>query len=89
MAFVTFDTLKFIEKLGKSRRASRQATAIAEAQKDVLSERAMETQLVSRSDLMGMEDRLIKWSVGLALGQVAVIAALVKLLYSEIFTLNC
>ncbi len=38
---------------------------------------------------MGMEDRLIKWSVGLALGQVAVIAALVKLLYSEIFTLNC
>ncbi|WP_394807560.1 hypothetical protein [Nitrosomonas sp.] len=51
--------------------------------------KAMETQLVSRSDLMGMEDRLIKWSVGLALGQVAVIAALVKLLYSEIFTLNC
>lgn len=88
MAFVTFDTLKFIEKLGKSARASRQATAIAEAQKDAFSE-VMETQLVSRSDLMGMEDRLIKWSVGLTLGQVAVIAALVKLLYSEIFTLNC
>lgn len=29
---------------------------------------------------MEMENRLIKWSVGLALGQVALIATLVKLL---------
>ncbi|MBL8498581.1 hypothetical protein ABF87_13665 [Nitrosomonas sp. JL21] len=56
-----------------------QAAAIAEAQKDAFTE-AMDTQSVSKSDLMEMENRLIKWSVGLVLGQVAVIAALVKLL---------
>lgn len=78
MAFVTFDTLKFVKKLEKAGVPCDQAAAIAEAQKNAFSE-AMDTQLVSRSDLMGMENRLIKWSVGLALGQVAVIAALVKL----------
>ena len=45
---------------------------------------AMDSQLVSRSDLMEMEmemeNRLIKWSIALALGQVAIISALVKLL---------
>ncbi|MBA3756891.1 MAG: hypothetical protein H0X02_11970 [Nitrosomonas sp.] len=56
-----------------------QAATIAEAQKDAFAE-AMDTQSVSKSDLMEMENRLIKWSVGLALGQVVVIAALVKLL---------
>jgi len=36
--------------------------------------------LVTKSDLFKMENRLIKWGIGLALGQIAVIAALVKLL---------
>ena len=75
MASVTFDTLKFVEKLEKAGVPRDQA----EAQKDAFAE-AMDTQLVSRSDLMEMENRLIKWSIGLALGQIAVIAALVKLL---------
>ena len=79
MASVTFDTLKFVEKLEKAGVPRDQAAAIAEAQKDALAE-AVDTQLFSKSDLMEMENRLIKWSVGLALGQVAVIAALVKLL---------
>ncbi|MBP6366551.1 MAG: DUF1640 domain-containing protein [Nitrosomonas sp.] len=79
MASVTFDTLKFIDKLEKAGVPRDQAAAIAEAQKDAFAE-AMDTQLFSKSDLMEMENRLIKWSVGLALGQVAVIAALVKLL---------
>ncbi|MEK6685125.1 MAG: DUF1640 domain-containing protein [Pseudomonadota bacterium] len=79
MASVTFDTLKFVEKLEKAGVPRDQAAAIAEAQKDAFAE-AMDTQLVSKSDLMEMENRLVKWSVGLALGQVAVIAALVKLL---------
>ncbi|MDO8334356.1 MAG: hypothetical protein Q7T35_06775 [Nitrosomonas sp.] len=79
MASVTLDTLKFIDKLEKAGVPRDQAAAIAEAQKDAFAE-AMDTQLFSKSDLMEMENRLIKWSVGLALGQVAVIAALVKLL---------
>ena len=80
MASVTFDTLKFVEKLEKAGVPRDQVAAIAEAQKDAFAE-AMDTQLVSKSDdLMEMENRSIKWSVGLALGQVAVIAALVKIL---------
>ena len=79
MASVTFDTLKFVEKLEKAGVPRDQAAAIAEAQKDAFAE-AMDTQLVSNNDLMEMENRSIKWRVGLALGQIAVIAALVKLL---------
>ena len=79
MASVTFDALKFVEKLEKAGVPRDQAAAIAEAQKDAFAE-AMDTQLVSKSDWMEMENRSIKWSVGLALGQVAVIAALVKIL---------
>ena len=79
MASVTFDTLKFVEKLEKAGVPRDQAAAIAEAQKDAFSE-VMDSQLVSRSDLMEMENRLIKWRIALALGPVAIISALVKLL---------
>ena len=75
MASVTFDALKFVEKLEKAGVPRDQAAAIAEVQKEAFAE-AMDTQLVSKSDWMEMENRSIKWSVGLALGQVAVIAAL-------------
>ena len=67
MASVTFDTIKFVEKLEKAGVPRDQAAAIAEAQKDAFAE-AMDTQLVSKSDLMDMGNRLIKWSVGLAFG---------------------
>lgn len=64
MASITLDTLKFVEKLEKAGVPRDQAAAIAEAQKDAFAE-VMDTQLVSKSDLMEMENRLIKWSVGL------------------------
>ncbi|MCF7967152.1 MAG: hypothetical protein K9L79_16675 [Methylobacter tundripaludum] len=41
---------------------------------------AMDSQLATKADLMDMENRLIKWGIGLAFGQIAIIAALVKLL---------
>jgi hypothetical protein len=56
-----------------------QAAAIAEAQKDAFAE-AMDSQLATKADLMERQNRMIRWSIGLALGQVAIIAALVKLL---------
>ena len=79
MATITFDTLKFAERLEKAGLTREQATAIAEAQKEALAE-AMDSQLATKADLMEMENRLIKWGIGLALGQIAIIAALVKLL---------
>jgi hypothetical protein len=78
MATVTFDTLKFAEKLEKAGLPREHASAIAEAQKDAFAE-AMDSQLATKADLLEMENRLIKWGIGLALGQVAIIAALVKL----------
>ena len=77
MATITFDTFKFVEKLEKAGLPREQAAAIAEAQKDAFAE-AMDSQLATKSDLMGMENRLIKWSIGLTLGQVAIIAALIN-----------
>jgi hypothetical protein len=79
MATITLDTLKFAEKLERAGLPREQAAAIAEAQKDAFAE-AMDSQLATKADLMEMENRLIRWSIGLALGQVAIIAALVKLL---------
>jgi hypothetical protein len=69
----------FVEKLEKAGMSRDQASAIAEAQKDAFAE-AMDSQLATKSDLLEMGNRLIKWGLGLALGQVAIIAALVKLL---------
>ncbi|MFI3155974.1 MAG: hypothetical protein QX199_07435 [Methylococcaceae bacterium] len=79
MATITFDSLKFAEKLEKAGLPREQAAAIAEAQKDAFAE-AMDSQLATKADLMDMENRLIKWGIGLAFGQIAIIAALVKLL---------
>jgi hypothetical protein len=79
MTMITFDTLKFVERLEKAGVSREQASAMAEAQKDAFSE-AMDSQIATKSDLLEMENRLIKWGLGLALGQVAIIAALVKML---------
>jgi uncharacterized protein YjiS (DUF1127 family) len=79
MTSITVDTLKFVEKLEQAGLSRAQASAIAEAQKDAFSE-ALDSQLATRNDLLEMENRLIKWGLGLALGQIAIIAALVKLL---------
>ena len=79
MATITFDTLKFVERLEKAGMSRDQATAIAEAQKEAFAE-AMDSQLATKNDLLEMENRVIKWGIGLALGQIAIIAALVKLL---------
>lgn len=56
MAFLIAEFVEMLEKADVSRD---QTAAIAEAQK-VLLLKALDTQLVSKSDLMEMENRLIK-----------------------------
>lgn len=56
-----------------------------DASRDALSQLATKSDMVEikasiKTELLELENRLIKWGVGLALGQTAVIAALVKLL---------
>lgn len=80
MATITFDTHKFIRKLREAGFEESQAEAVAEA----FQEAQAESQPVNRdyldAKLFELENRLVKWAIGLALGQIAIIAALVKLL---------
>ena len=80
MTTVTFDTLKFVERLKAAGVPEAQAKAMAEAQQDALSE-SVATQLATRIDLAELRLDVIKWMVGLALAQISLLVGiLVKLL---------
>lgn len=53
MSATTFDTLKFAERLEKAGLTREQASAIAEAQKDAISE-ALDTTLATKSDIANL-----------------------------------
>ncbi len=78
MTTLTFDTHEFVKKLKEA--------GFTESQAEVLTDTVRAAQgvdlahLAAKTDLLELENRLIKWIVGIALGQIAVIAALVKLL---------
>ncbi len=55
MATITFDALKFVEKLEKAGMLKDQASAITEAQKDAFAE-AMDSQIATKSDPLEMEN---------------------------------
>ena len=57
MATVTFDTLKFAERLEKAGLTREQAAAIAEAQKDSLAE-ALDSGLATSADVLRLEKRI-------------------------------
>lgn len=93
MATLTFDTLKFVERLTAAGVPLAQAKAEAEALAEALQSSALD--LATKQDLRELEARLsgefkasianakadiIKWLAGLLIAQAAVIAALVKLL---------
>jgi hypothetical protein len=80
MSTVTFDTHKFIRKLRDAGFEEKQAEAVADAFQEAQSESLPVTRDYLDSRLFELENRMVKWGIGLALGQVAVIAALVKLL---------
>ncbi len=72
MATVTFDTLKFVEKLKAAGVPEGQAKAEAEALVSAFSE-AMDSQLATKADIHRLERELLvlKWMVGLVLGGIA------------------
>lgn len=79
MSAVTFDTLKYVEKLKAGGVSDVQAKAMAEAQVEVFSETNSNTlatkQDVARIELKLVEHdgefKLIKWMMGLLVGSVA------------------
>ncbi len=69
MGTITFDTLKFVEKLRAGGVPEEQAKAEVEALVTAFSE-AMDSQLATKTDINRLERELmvIKWMVGLVLG---------------------
>ena len=69
MTMITFDTLKFVEKLRAGGVPEEQAKAEVEALVTAFSE-AMDSQPATKTDINRLERELIviKWMVGLVLG---------------------
>lgn len=84
MATITFDTHKFIQRLETAGFTREQAEGMTEALKGVQEEQQPVTQEYLdyrlKNDLAELKLDLIKWITGALIAQVAVIAALVKLL---------
>lgn len=72
MATLTFDTLKFVEKLERAGVSREQAKAEAEALAEVLDTGSIQ-ELATHKDLKAMEDRfngkftLLQWMIGFSL----------------------
>jgi len=57
MSTTTFDTLKFVERLEKAGATRELASALAEAQKDSLSE-ALDSTLATKADILALRSDL-------------------------------
>jgi len=68
MSAITFDTLKFVERLEKAGVSREQATAFADAQKEAFSE-ALDTTLATKTDIdmIRAELVLVKWMLGVVI----------------------
>ena len=80
MPTITFDTHKFIRRLRSAGFEEAQAEAVAEAFQEAQAESLPVTRDYLDARLYELESRLVKWGIGLALGQFAMIAVLIKLL---------
>ena len=65
MSTITFDTLKFVDRLEKAGATRELATAMAEAQKESLAE-VMDAQLATKSDISKIESRFVAVDTKLA-----------------------
>lgn len=78
MAALTFDTLKFVEKLEMAGVPRAQAKAEAEALSEIIEISAQE--LVTKKDLQialaDLKADLMKWVIGLALAQVGLLVGI-------------
>jgi hypothetical protein len=80
MATITFDTLKYVERLKAAGVPDEQAKAEVDALAEALSETTAIRELATKSDWESLKADLVKWMAGLLLAQAAVVATLVKLL---------
>ena len=85
---ITFDTLKYANRLKAAGMEPRLAEEQAEALADALTEQTplatktnlVEWRMATKADLADAKTDLIKWVAGMLVAQAAVVATLVKLL---------
>lgn len=84
MSTVTFDTLRFVERLREAGLTEAQAKAIADAFKEAQADAQPVTREYFdshlKAEIEAAKADIIKWLAGLLIAQAAVVAALVKLL---------
>lgn len=73
MTTLTFDTLKFANRLKKAGVPDAQAEAEAEALAEVMTGAVKASDLATKNDLHDLELRITRWVVGLALAQIGLI----------------
>jgi hypothetical protein len=73
MTTLTFDTLKFANRLKSAGVPDKQAEEEAAALADVMSEAIQTSDLANKRDLHELELRVTKWVVGLALAQIGLL----------------
>ncbi len=76
MTTLTFDTLKFANRLKSAGVPAAQAEAEAEALAEVMTEAVKASDLVNKNDLHEMELRITKWVIGLALAQIGLLVGI-------------
>ncbi|HNA28785.1 MAG TPA: hypothetical protein PLL19_09755 [Thiobacillaceae bacterium] len=72
MTTITFDTLKFANRLKAAGVPAQQAEAEAEALADALSS----FDIATRTDLIELKTDIIKWIVGIALAQIGLLVGI-------------
>ncbi|MBF0620954.1 MAG: DUF1640 domain-containing protein [Magnetococcales bacterium] len=89
MTAITFDTLKYVEALKAAGITEEQAKAQAEALKEVQASQLQElatkadvegVKLELRHEMTTLKVEIIKWMIGLLMGQTALLIAAVKIL---------
>lgn len=83
MATITFDRQELVNELetsGFTRQQSETVVSVLKKSQGELATKADIAPLASKNDLLELKVDIVKWVGGLMLAQVAIIAALVKLL---------
>ena len=79
MTATTFDTLGYFEKLKAAGMPEEQAKAITGAQAEAMKDFVASRELATKNDLLDLKHEILKWVVGVAIAQSALIIAVLAM----------
>jgi len=81
MTTTTFDTLGYFEKLKAAGVPEAQAEAITKAQAEAMKDFVASRELATKSDLLDLKHEILKWVIGVAIAQAALILTVISLMF--------